>query len=208
MQFGGVAGTPIEPYADDRRVVVVEGKLDRHRVGVAIGRADVIERHRVHVRTLVEATTVRVQIPDLVERPLVPVLVVALLDPVDRDVRTRVDRVRHGIGSPAQRLHLPRRHPARAGEVVRADETSRDVVDALVPAVVRRLEPLVRVDESQEHRADLHRVVLDAEGFERIVGRQAHRISPSCVMTSPRTTLPVAVRGNGSSRMNHRDGTL
>ena len=176
MELASVAVDAVEPEQHDAVVAVIERELDRDRIRIAVRGAEVVEEDGVDVPPLGEAATVGVERVHLWSGPRREVVfVVTLLDEVDRDVRAGVGRARDRlvVSGPASVLELACRDPAAAGEEPGADHAARVEVVALVPAVVSELVPLVRVDEREQHAADLDRVIADAFGNERI--RVLHR---------------------------------
>ena len=112
-------------------------------------------QQRVDVVALGEHPAVLVQPVDLAQRPVEVVVVTAVEDPVDREVRAEVAAAEHiGLGPEAQVLQSPGRDPTAAGEQPRADHAAGVEVVALVPPVVRDLVTAVRFDHREQHRPE------------------------------------------------------
>ena len=89
---------------------------------------------------LLEHAPVRVEPVHLVDGPAVPLVVVTVEDPVDREVRPGERVGRHvGLGGVAEVLETAGRDETVAGELPRTDHAPGVEVVVLVPAVVLEL---------------------------------------------------------------------
>ena len=145
---------------------MVERELGRHAVVVGVDLAAVLVHERVHVVAVREHAPVLVQPVDLVGAPLDPLAELAGEDPVDGEVRAGrgvgADRAsRPGTAWPCTRGVATKRVPATFHAPIW--QPGVEVV-ALVPAVVRDLVALVRLDHRDERAAELDRLLAGVAG--------------------------------------------
>src|SRR5919106_494706 len=133
---GGGAVGGLEAQDREPGEAVVQREVDGDAVVVGVHGRVVVVCRSVGMRALVEAAAVVVQPPHLLARPGLPLLLLAPVHPVDRQVRP-------GIGGLGERARLreaevlkrSRGDPASAAQHPRADHAPGVEVVALVPAV-------------------------------------------------------------------------
>ena len=129
----------------------------------------------------------RVQPVDLAQRPVEVVVVTAVEDPVDREVRAEVAAAEHiGLGPEAQVLQSPGRDPTAAGEQPRAHHAAGVEVVALVPPVVLDLVAAVRFDHREQHRPEAN---FAAAGRASVTSSMPKRSRPNALIALPRISL-------------------
>ena len=172
----GVALLHVAGDDDEAGVVAVERELDRGAHLGGAGRPLELVEQGVDVLAVGEHATVAVQVVHLDHRPVVPVVVVALEHPVDRQVRPG-DVVRAhghvGVGRVAQVLHAPGGDEAVTGELPRGDHAARVEVVVLVPAVVLHLVAPLGLHHREQQGAQLDGVVVDSGDGHGVLLRTA-----------------------------------
>jgi hypothetical protein len=156
-RVGGLVRRPFDDHCGQPAEAVVQRQLGGHALGVAVLGALVAVEQRVDVVAVGEHPLVAVQPVDLAAGPVGVLLGPAGQHPVERQVRPGpvVAEERTGIAADAPVLQVMGRDPALAREEPGADHAPRVEVVALVPAVVGDLVALVRLDQREQHAAQL-----------------------------------------------------
>ncbi len=151
-------GRRIDDLDDEAGVRCIEREVRFHRPGVADETEPIALKRGVHVQAFGEATTEgHERVSHCENRPPLVVGFVALGDPVERDVATRVGGLHGRVGNrDASLAQCLRCNPATTGEGPRPVHRAGVEVIVFVPAVVLALAADVGFDHRDQRPADAH----------------------------------------------------